>query len=96
MRLSYPISVKIIRVPCTGKVDVLHMMRAFEKGADGAKRRLDARNLIKSRNQHSQMRRRFGHSSPSIQGPYPITGGASAGRCEGVGGLPSHPLEALS
>jgi len=35
MRLSYPVSVKIIRVPCTGKVDVLHMLRAFEKGADG-------------------------------------------------------------
>ena len=33
--MSYPISVKIIRVPCTGKVDVLHMLRAFEKGADG-------------------------------------------------------------
>jgi len=33
--LQYPTSIKIIRVPCTGKVDVLHMMRAFEKGADG-------------------------------------------------------------
>jgi coenzyme F420-reducing hydrogenase delta subunit len=35
MRLNYPTSVKIIRVPCTGKVDVIHMLRAFEKGADG-------------------------------------------------------------
>lgn len=35
MRLSYPTSVKIVRVPCTGKVDVVHMLRAFEKGADG-------------------------------------------------------------
>jgi F420-non-reducing hydrogenase iron-sulfur subunit len=35
MRLNYPSSVKIIRVPCTGKVDVIHMLRAFEKGADG-------------------------------------------------------------
>jgi F420-non-reducing hydrogenase iron-sulfur subunit len=35
MRLQYPTSIKIIRVPCTGKVDVLHMLRAFEKGADG-------------------------------------------------------------
>ncbi|MCU0598478.1 MAG: hydrogenase iron-sulfur subunit [Desulfobacterales bacterium] len=35
MRLNYPASVKIIRVPCTGKVDVIHMLRAFEKGADG-------------------------------------------------------------
>jgi coenzyme F420-reducing hydrogenase delta subunit len=35
MRLSYPTSIKIIRVPCTGKVDTLHLMRSFEKGADG-------------------------------------------------------------
>ncbi|MCP4683630.1 MAG: hydrogenase iron-sulfur subunit [Desulfobacterales bacterium] len=35
MRLSYPTNIKIIRVPCTGKVDVLHILRAFEKGADG-------------------------------------------------------------
>jgi len=35
MRLSYPTSVKIIRVPCTGKVDVIHILRSFEKGADG-------------------------------------------------------------
>jgi len=35
MRLTYPTNIKIIRVPCTGKVDILHIMRAFEKGADG-------------------------------------------------------------
>jgi coenzyme F420-reducing hydrogenase delta subunit len=35
MRLSYPANIKIIRVPCTGKVDILHVLRAFEKGADG-------------------------------------------------------------
>lgn len=35
MRMSYPSSIKIIRVPCTGKVDTLHILRAFEKGADG-------------------------------------------------------------
>ena len=35
MRLEYPTSIKIIRVPCTGKVDVQHILRAFEKGADG-------------------------------------------------------------
>jgi len=35
MRLSYPSSVRIIRVPCTGKVDVLHILRCFERGADG-------------------------------------------------------------
>jgi coenzyme F420-reducing hydrogenase delta subunit len=35
MRLQYPPDIQIIRVPCTGKVDVLHLLRAFEKGADG-------------------------------------------------------------
>ena len=35
MRLNYPAHVRIIRVPCTGKVDILHILRAFEKGADG-------------------------------------------------------------
>jgi len=35
MRLSYPDSIRIIRLPCTGKVDVIHMMEAFQKGADG-------------------------------------------------------------
>ena len=36
MRLQYPSSIKIILVPCTGKVDIIHLLRAFEKGADGA------------------------------------------------------------
>lgn len=35
MRLSYPANVKIVRVPCSGKVDSIHMMKALEKGADG-------------------------------------------------------------
>ncbi|NOQ19122.1 MAG: hydrogenase iron-sulfur subunit [Desulfobacterales bacterium] len=35
MRLQYPSDIKIILVPCTGKVDVLHILHAFEKGADG-------------------------------------------------------------
>ena len=34
MRLQYPTNVKIIRVPCTGKVDVIYILKAFEKGAD--------------------------------------------------------------
>lgn len=36
MRLNYPANVKIVRVPCSGKVDTIHMMKALEKGADGA------------------------------------------------------------
>jgi F420-non-reducing hydrogenase iron-sulfur subunit len=35
MRLKYPANIKIIRVPCTGKVDVMHLLRAIQKGADG-------------------------------------------------------------
>ncbi len=35
MRLQYPTNIQVIRVPCTGKIDVIHVLRAFEKGADG-------------------------------------------------------------
>jgi len=35
MRLTYPPNVRIIRVPCTGKVDAIHIMKALQKGADG-------------------------------------------------------------
>lgn len=35
MRLKIPTNFRIIRVPCTGKVDIIHILRAFEKGADG-------------------------------------------------------------
>jgi len=35
MRLSYSPNVKIIRLPCTGKLDHMHILRAFEKGVDG-------------------------------------------------------------
>ena len=36
MRLRYPTDLRIIRVPCTGKVDAGHILHALEKGADGA------------------------------------------------------------
>jgi len=35
MRLQYPDTIRIVRVPCTGKVDVIHILHSFEKGADG-------------------------------------------------------------
>ena len=35
MRLPYPSNVKIIQVPCSGRVDILHLLRAIEDGADG-------------------------------------------------------------
>ncbi|MBN1806172.1 MAG: hydrogenase iron-sulfur subunit [Sedimentisphaerales bacterium] len=35
MRVQYPPNVRIIRLPCTGKIDALHLMKSFEDGADG-------------------------------------------------------------
>lgn len=35
MRLQYPTNIEIIKVPCTGKVDIIHLLLAFEEGADG-------------------------------------------------------------
>ena len=35
MRIQYPTNVRIIRVPCTGRVDILHILKGFEVGADG-------------------------------------------------------------
>jgi F420-non-reducing hydrogenase iron-sulfur subunit len=34
MRLSYPPNIKVVQVPCTGRVDILHLLRAVESGAD--------------------------------------------------------------
>lgn len=35
LKLAYPATVKLFRFPCTGKVDVEYILRAFEEGADG-------------------------------------------------------------
>jgi coenzyme F420-reducing hydrogenase delta subunit len=35
MRIHYPASVRIIEVPCSGRVDAVEMLHAFERGADG-------------------------------------------------------------
>jgi len=35
MRVQYPPNVRIIRLPCTGKVDAILLMKALEDGADG-------------------------------------------------------------
>jgi coenzyme F420-reducing hydrogenase delta subunit len=35
MRLQYPTNIRIIRTPCTGKLEVEYFMKAFENGADG-------------------------------------------------------------
>ena len=34
-RSSYPAAIKVVALPCTGRVDVLHLLRAIEDGADG-------------------------------------------------------------
>jgi coenzyme F420-reducing hydrogenase delta subunit len=35
MRLSYPTNIKIIKLPCTGKIDVVYLLKTFLSGADG-------------------------------------------------------------
>jgi len=35
MRLQYPDNIRIVRLPCTGKVDVKFLLDALENGADG-------------------------------------------------------------
>lgn len=32
--MQYPPEIKIIMMPCTGRVDILHLLKAFEGGAD--------------------------------------------------------------
>jgi coenzyme F420-reducing hydrogenase delta subunit len=35
LRITYPPNVKLVKLPCTGKVDPLYILKAFEDGADG-------------------------------------------------------------
>jgi F420-non-reducing hydrogenase iron-sulfur subunit len=35
LRIQYPPAIKIIEVTCSGRVDVAHILHAFEGGADG-------------------------------------------------------------
>ncbi len=35
MKMTMPGNVKIIQVPCTGRIEVLHLLKPFEEGADG-------------------------------------------------------------
>jgi F420-non-reducing hydrogenase iron-sulfur subunit len=34
MRLQYPPDIKVLLMPCTGRVDIIHLLKAFEAGAD--------------------------------------------------------------
>jgi F420-non-reducing hydrogenase iron-sulfur subunit len=36
LRMEYAPNVRIVRLMCTGKVDTLHLLKAFEDGADAA------------------------------------------------------------
>ena len=35
MRLQYPGDVRVLRLPCTGKIEVNYILAAFERGVDG-------------------------------------------------------------
>ncbi len=35
LHIQYPANVKLMRMPCCGKVDVRYILEAFEQGADG-------------------------------------------------------------
>ncbi len=34
-RFQYPVNVRVIRVPCSGRVDPMFIVKALQKGADG-------------------------------------------------------------
>jgi coenzyme F420-reducing hydrogenase delta subunit len=36
MRLEYSPNVRIVRLMCSGRVETIHLLRAFEDGADAA------------------------------------------------------------
>ena len=35
LRIQYPANVKLVKMPCTGKMDIQYILDAFEHGADG-------------------------------------------------------------
>ncbi len=35
MKKGLPKNIKLIQVPCTGRIEVLHLLKPFEEGADG-------------------------------------------------------------
>jgi F420-non-reducing hydrogenase iron-sulfur subunit len=64
LRLHYPENIRIIQVPCAGRVDVIHILKAFEKGAaavlvmgceDGACHHITGNTRAKERVQYSAM-----------------------------------------
>ena len=62
--LHYPENVRVIQVPCAGRVDVIHILKAFEKGAaavmvmgceDGACHHITGNTRAKERVKYSEM-----------------------------------------
>ncbi len=35
LHMALPDNIKVINVPCTGRIEILHLLKAFEQGADG-------------------------------------------------------------
>ncbi len=35
LRIAYPANVRVLRLPCTGKIEVDYLLAAFERGVDG-------------------------------------------------------------
>lgn len=35
LRLQYPTNIRVVKMPCSGRLDVRHVLDAFEEGADG-------------------------------------------------------------
>lgn len=35
LRMQYPPEIKVVMIPCTGKLDTLMVLQALENGADG-------------------------------------------------------------
>ena len=35
MRAQYPSNIRIIKVPCTGKIDIIYILKSLESGVDG-------------------------------------------------------------
>ena len=35
LRMQYPSAIKIVQLPCTGRMDELMVLKAIEEGADG-------------------------------------------------------------
>lgn len=35
LRMQYPPEIRVVQLPCTGKLDVLLVLEAFEEGIDG-------------------------------------------------------------